>query len=339
MAPEAVEVVANPEAELPMEEFFERGNKRDRGEDVPELPRAGSDAGTTDTPQVDAAGNAASAKVDEPPKPDKRTREGRKASIQQEIDDLTTQKHSTKREVEAAQAELTRLRAERAALEKPADKPVNRVQAAPVYDGSDQSDPEPKLEDFKDHPSGDAYTAWLRATSAWEGRKSYRAEAYRSQADLTYRSRTMKLREKLAVYEKSHPDFGKSLHPVVADIQFSTPVMRGTPLGDLLIDSPYTAELLEHFSEHFDDFQRISTLHPILVGRELGKLEHRIESRTAAASSGPASKPIPVSAAKPPVKPVGSSPVVSDDAEDESELSVEEFFRRGNARDRQRARS
>src|SRR5262245_11442930 len=45
-------------------------------------------------------------------KVDGRTREGRKQSIQREIDDLSAQRHTTKAEVDAAKTELATLRAE-----------------------------------------------------------------------------------------------------------------------------------------------------------------------------------------------------------------------------------
>src|SRR5260221_11690476 len=100
------------EADLSMEEFVSRGNARDRGEDIP-LIEEGEGSGAADAnPDAATAGVETSAphagSADKPI--DKRTREGRKLTIQQEIDELTTTKHSTAKEIESARAELQRLR-------------------------------------------------------------------------------------------------------------------------------------------------------------------------------------------------------------------------------------
>jgi hypothetical protein len=320
--------VGNEEGELPIEEFVAIGNARDRGEDAePPAPEKPAAAAKADTP---------SEKPADKPAEDRRSPARRKGSIQQEIDALTTTKHQTRKEVEETQAELTRLRAELAQIKTP--PPNGNGAAAPPPPAAPppqmrppsyipQNDPEPKLEDFAKEQ--DPHTAWMRATTRWEARREHARIQSAQFAQGMYVTRTTKLSEKLASYEASHPGFSASLHPEVAGVRFSTPREYGTPLGDLIVDSPHTAALLDHFSKNFADFQRLSTLHPILAARELGKLESRFD----AASSGPALKPPPISHAKPPNKPVGSSPVVSDDAEDEASLPIEEFVRRGNSRD------
>lgn len=121
-----------------------------------------------------------------------------------------------------------------------------------------------------------------------------------------------------------------------ADPSFDTRVDPTTPatqqMRDYITDSSVGPDLLLHLSAHRDDAQRISTLPPPLVEREMGKLEGQILARATAASPGPASTPV-ISSAKRVTKPVTSSPVGSDDV-DEADLPVEEFIRRANARDR-----
>lgn len=339
---EAEAVIANPEADLDIDAFIARGNARDRGEELPELPGADASAeSATDGKEAEESSQPASADAPatEPAKPDKRTREGRKASIQAEIDELTATKHSTKREVEAARAELERLNAERAKLAQPAQRtPQQPTQA--------QGDPEPKLEDFKDQ--ADPTLAYFRAVSAWEGRKAYREEsrnaqiAAQRQRDIAHFDKRMSgLQDRLKSYHEKHPEFGKSLNPIVSDLivkeHFSMPGKNGVPLADAIVDSENTGELLEYFTAHFDDFQRLLTLPPTEVGREIGKIETRL---TTASSTGPVVQPPPVSKAKPPIKPVGASPVVSDDEADDSddlsEGAVLRHFKRENQRDSQR---
>jgi hypothetical protein len=306
------------EAELSIEEFIDRGNARDRGEEVEAAPPAPEPAA--------AAGPAAG----DPKKLDsKHARPGRKQSIQAEIDALTTTKHATRKEVEATQAELTRLRGELQTLKTPPAAPP----AAPAPAASrpalamSPNDPEPRLEEFAQE--ADPYTAYARATARWEARQEHQRIQVGQRAQLTYRSRTKGLTDKLASYEETHPGFSAALHPEVVNVKFTTPRELGTPLGDLIVDSPHTAAILDYFSRDLDSFRRLATLHPLLQARAIGMIESRFE----AAASGPSVKPPPISKAKPPNKPVGSSPVVSDESDDDANLPIEEFIRRGNSRD------
>ena len=315
------------EGELSVEEFFERGNARDRGDEVEAPP-----------PPSDPPAAAAPAEPEKTKPRSSNPPSRRKTSIQADIDALTTRNNQTSKEAEATQAELARLRQELQTLPRPPASPNGnsappqaaappRPTAPPPPAYVPPNDPEPRLDQFAGAP--DPYTAWSRETARWEARQEHRRIQSAQRAHAMYTERTTSLSDKLAQYETTHPGFSAALHPEVANIKFSTPREIGTPLGDLIVDSPHTAALLEYFSTHHPDFQRISALHPLLAARELGKIESRFD----AASSGPAIKPPPISKAKPPNKPVGHSPVISDDTDDEAELPIEEFFKRGNARD------
>ena len=326
MADDAVDLESNGEADLPIEDFIAQGNARERGEEPPEPVAEAQPAAAKEAAAPDKADT-------KPPSPG--SRKGRLGSIQSQIDALTTTKHKTQKEVEETQAELTRLRGdlerERAAAKAPAaaappPRPATPPPPPPML--RLPNDPEPTLEQFA--KEADPYTAYARSMARWEARQEHARIQMSQHAQSMYATRTSKLTEKLASYEASHPGFSAALHPEVAGVKFTTPRELGSTLGDLIVDSPHTAALLDHFSRNYPDFQRISALHPILVARELGKLESRFD----AASSGPAVKPPPISHAKAPNKPVGGSPVVSDDAEDdEASLPIEEFVRRGNKRD------
>jgi hypothetical protein len=336
MADETPDVDPHAEGELSVEEFFERGNARDRGDEVAAPPVASESAAAPAEPAATTKPRSSSSSSATP--------SARKKSIQADIDALATTKHQTRREVEETQAELARLRKELADLRpggatSPAPTaaapppPPPQAQPRPAFVPPPPHDPEPRLEQFASAP--DPYAAWSRETARWEARREYARIQSAQHADTMYRTRTSRLSEKLLQYETTHPGFSAGLHPDVAAIKFSTPRELGTPLGDLIVDSPHTAALLDYFTEHHQDFQRLSTLHPILAARELGKIESRFDG----ASTGPSLKPPPISHAKMPNKPVGHSPVISDDAEDEGELPMEEFFKRGNARDAARART
>jgi len=332
------------EADLPLEEFVQRGDKRDRGEDIPLIEDADEKSGAAGAPVSDTV----TADVDKPADRtasadktiDKRTREGKKLSIQQEIDELTTAKHSTRREVEAAQAELARLRAELAHVTGNGNGAKPATATTPSYDGTDPNDPEPKLEQFANDPSGDPYTAWIMEKAAHRARREFRVQAFnaqqtaqQSQAETVYQTRMNALQDKVAKHEAADKDWRTKVDPEVASaLQWSTPVKAGTPLGELVMDSDNPVEYMIYFSEHKKEFQRITTLHPFLQGVAFGE----IKGRLAVASSRPDSKPQPISHAKAPIKPLGGSPVVSDDAEDEGELPLEQFVKIGNARERRR---
>src|SRR5580765_7139963 len=108
------------EGELSLEEFFEPGNARDRGDAV-EPPAATPPESATAVP----AEAAATTKPRSPNPPSRR-----KTSIQADIDALTTTKHQTRKEVEAATAELQRLRKELADLPRPPAASNGNGQAA-----------------------------------------------------------------------------------------------------------------------------------------------------------------------------------------------------------------
>ena len=107
------------------------------------------------------------------------------------------------------------------------------------------------------------------------------------------------------------------------------------PMQHLAMESPHGIAILQWLSEHPDDAQRLSTLHPAETYREMGKLEARLEAASPTVSSGPARV---VSSAKAPIKPLGTSPPVEDPFEITDDLSMDEHFRRMNAADRQSGR-
>jgi hypothetical protein len=137
--------------------------------------------------------------------------------------------------------------------------------------------------------------------------------------------------------------------------QLSPTITAMRPLSALRPDEPATADnaiaeeilrsdlgpaLMLRLSDP-DTYRRLATLptgmsqsdHALFIIREMAKLETEVRL-TAASQASPASRPRVISAAKPPPKLVGTSPVVRDDDEDEGELDTDEFIRRANARDR-----
>lgn len=80
--------------------------------------------------------------------------------------------------------------------------------------------------------------------------------------------------------------------------------------------------------------QRLTTLNPIDQVGQIGEIVAELKLRADAASRGPA-RASSMSNAKPPIKPLGSAPAVSDDDDgtDDEHLPLSQFVRKGNAND------
>lgn len=274
--------------------------------------------------------------VTEKPKIDKRTKEGRKASIQEEIDSLAATRHQTQRELEADQARLAQLRAELQDLEaRRAPKPA----AQPIAN----DDPKPTLDQFAQDPSGDPLTAWYDALSAWNARKTYReSEAKRietenrTKQEASLAQQSKQFSERISAATKENPKALDAIRPDILSakpLAFMAPNERGTflnAIAQVVLESENPIGLMRHLSETPTDFQRLSTLPPDQFYRAIGQIESKLG--VAVAVSGPIVTPV-VSSANPPIKPVGSSPVVSDDTAGSDDESFERHFQRENARD------
>jgi hypothetical protein len=129
---------------------------------------------------------------------------------------------------------------------------------------------------------------------------------------------------RLQAARKSDPTF---------DDHLNTETPMSMPMQYLTMESPVGTELLRYLSSHQDESQRLSTLHPVEVYREMGKLEERLGAASEVRGSAPV-----VSHAKPPIKPLGSSPHTPDADAVTDELSFDEHFRRMNAADRKHGR-
>lgn len=112
------------------------------------------------------------------------------------------------------------------------------------------------------------------------------------------------------------PDFLETLSEDILNLQPSDSLPTGTPatvyhaLADEIIDADNPVALMQHLSDHPDDFQRLATLPTRrALERALARLDATLTA--AAPSTGPA-RPVAISHAKPPVRPVESSAPVSD---------------------------
>lgn len=280
------------------------------------------------------------------PKPSKARRPGddprnRRQSIQAQIDADVARRNTAKSEADAEEARLTKLRDDAKKVTQPAafqpqQQPAHQQQPPPQprqvkeYDGADPSDPEPTIEQFAQ--TADPYTARLEARQDWAARKEVRKfqatqqrQAQGQQDDTIYRHRVTSLTEKLKAHEAKDPEFKTKIDPQIsAALTWTTPETAGTPLGDLVMDSPNPAELMIHFSQNKQEFVRIMNLHPVLQAVELGEIRGYLRAQAKALEAAPP-KPRPISRASAPIKPLEGNPAIQrPDDKPEDEMSDDE---------------
>lgn len=280
------------------------------------------------------------------PKDDPRAR---RQSIQSQIDTDTARRETAKKEADAEEARLTTLREEaKKFTATPRPQPIAQPQQQQVisqpkpkdYDGTDPNDPEPTLAQFAQQD--DPYTARLEARQDWSARKEVRKFQHQQQsaqrqgqAVQHHEQRMSSLTEKLKAHELKEPDFKTKIDPEVAKaLTWTIPDFQnekgewvsgvGTPIGDLVMDSPNPAELMIYFSQNKAELSRIWQLHPFMQAAELGEIRGYLKGQAKAAEAAQP-KPKPVSKASAPIKALGDAPasMKPDDRPDE-ELSDDE---------------
>jgi len=183
----------------------------------------------------------------------------------------------------------------------------------------------PKVADFEDYEDYSiALTTFVtdmrQQERAIQSHQQHQEQAFAAAQE--ERSRAWQTR--LSEARSNDPNFDATLDP-------DTPM--SLPMQHLTMESPVGTALLQYLSTHQADSQRLSMLHPVEAYREMGKLEERL---SAAPSTKSGSVRVDVSHAKPPIKPLGTSPHTPDPHEITDDMSFEEHFRRMNAADRKR---
>ena len=264
---------------------------------------------TDDTPVADAAPAESAAPVEK--------RQNRRESATEAVSSAVGKQRAAERRAEAAEARIAEL--SRQPEPEPAPAPGSewaRFKAMPGVPTVDQFDA------YEDYSMAMAtFVSDVRdeerQAQRQERDEQFRVQRYQTSLDTAWTDRLTAARDK-------NPNLDAELNP-------DTPM--SLPMQHLVKDSPLGIELLQWLSAHPDESQRLSTLHPADTYREMGKLEGRLEA--ASSSRGPARV---VSSAKAPIKPLGTSPPVSDPFEISDDLSMDEHFRRMNAVDRQAGR-
>ena len=257
-------------------------------------------------PSADAASEAASTLNQK-----KRSLEGRKATYQQQINDLARQRGEMQRAFEAERREYESLRAQ-------------AEQARPVAPA--EVDPRAPQED-----QFETYGQFVQAAARYAGQQAvYEAQQqHQQQQEQHDRQRWHDHREathteRLESFRTSNPGFDVAVNR--EDINLSTPMV------DVIKASDVGPALMLHMAHYPDDAQRMSVLHPVLAYGEMKALEARLS--VAHGSTAPSTQ---VSKARPPIRPVGSTP--SGSVDDPSEMAFgAEYVSRMNKLDRDRRR-
>ena len=244
----------------------------------------------------------------------KRSLAARKQTYQNQINELAKQRGDLHRAYESERREYDALRAARTQAASP---DPTQARPAPV-------DPDAPLED-----QFETYGDYVKAAARYESRRAvmeahhHARQSHEAQKRQAWESsRNTAHEERLAAHRATNPEFDVLVNR--EDINLSTPMV------DVIKASDHGPSLMMHMAHHPDDAQRIAALHPVLAFGEMKALEARLD---VAHGSTPPSKPM--SRAKPPIKPVGTT--LSESADDPSELEFgREYVSRMNKLERNR---
>jgi hypothetical protein len=222
------------------------------------------------------------------------------------------QKAEAERRAAALEAELLRYRqAVPAAPPAPAPAPVP---AAANGQG------EPQFEAFADQP--DPYTAYMDAKTDWKLERRLEQRIAQLQQEHAERLREQMFNARLAEGRKAFPDFDQVLTQAdTLGLQVSA-VMR-----EAIADSPKAADLVHFLATHPEECTQLaleSETTPTAAAQVMRRyLESQLAPRAVPSHGNGAAAKAVASQAKPPISPVGSSPVVSDDPPGESASAAE----------------
>jgi hypothetical protein len=215
------------------------------------------------------------------------------------------QKAEAERRAQALEAELQRLR--QPAVTSPVTPPVY----APPTNGHAPS-AEPQFEAFASDP--DPYTAYMQAWTRWDHAQQLAQTRAQWEAEQAHKARMSTFEQSLAAGREKHPDFDRALTEAdTLGLQISS-VMQAA-----ILESPRAADLVYHLATHPEVCLQLAE-ESIATPVAAAPLMRRLLETSLGPSASPAAPSngtgtaakVLQSTAKPPVTPVGSSPVVSD---------------------------
>lgn len=273
----------------------------------------------------------------------KLTGKARQQQIQADIDRATYLRHEEERQLEE-------LRLERARLE--ADIERSRQPKPAAANGESRPDWYKDFEVYRAaNPSGD-YEAWSDAKADWrEERLQQKWQA--AQQTLSVQQQAQQQAQqawdahfaRVAAARKPDPVTGRAKYPDWEDVsQRATAALRADGLPEIppvimraFLDSERGDDILYYLGTHPEELIRLARENLRTPVEAAPLMRQLLEARLVASSaSGPARTPVSSSAA-PPIKPLGSAPVIASDDVDDLPFN-HEYLRRLKLEDQKRGR-
>ena len=224
------------------------------------------------------------------------------------LNQALAQKAEAERKAAALEAELQRVRS---GVTSPVTPPGYSAptQGYLAPNAAPASGDEPQFEQFTQE--ADPYTAYVQAWARWDNARQVEARFAAYEAAQTARAEQARFAARVQEGRTQYPDWDEALtQAATMGLQVSD-VMRAA-----ITASPRAADLVHYLATHPEECTQLaeeSLTTPVAAATVMQRLLESQVSSPAAASNGPGSAARPViSTAKPPVRPVGSSPVVSD---------------------------
>lgn len=203
---------------------------------------------------------------------------------QQQINDLIRSRAE-------ADAKAAALEAKIAALEGKSKTATPETAQEAIAATVEPTSAKPKIEDFE---SIDAY---MEALTDWKIEQ--RESVTRANAAKTAAQRELETRAGSWIQRRDAFFATQDAAAVATAGKFLEGVSSGTPLGDVLIESPVGPQVALHLATHPDDADRIARLAPLAQIRELGKLEGKFDTQPTARAQEAAVKTVTTAPAPP----------------------------------------
>ena len=224
---------------------------------------------------------------------------------------------------------------------------VERLEKQKTAPGKDDEDTEPAFEEYE--TKGKDVGAFLTDHEQWAVRAAVKKHETERQAKERHEAAVAETKQFIGDYEKrmneyedENEGFLEKLDPELTAI----PPARVMPpdqrqlvnyLVEEIISSEHAPQLWAHFSEKPKEFQRLATLHPRTMLREIAKLDVTFSDPEAAATAGKPAPKVPESSkAAPPLPPVRGTPKVADLEPAADDPDYDKHFRFYNSRDARR---
>ena len=226
----------------------------------------------------------------------------KRKSLQDRINELTSERHASRMEAEEAKLERDALKRRLEALEKPAGETKPKAE-----------DTEPSPDQFED------YEKYVKAQARWEARQELTETlAARDKADAERRGQ-QHLHAAVTQHEKRvveaiarYPDYEAAIAKGNAEIIRQVgPNAVSAAMLEAIVESDRSADILYDLASHMDICLDVIRRSARATSESVPMLRLYLESRLPPVQSGPDAQLKPVTKAAAPIKPVGTATTAS----------------------------